>query len=541
MRRLASLAAGLFAAALMAQGSAQAQTMVYCYEAAPETFMPLQMVGQSTGDVTIQMYNTLFEQERGTTRIIPALAESHTVSPDGTVYDIRLRRGVKFHSNANFRPTRDMNADDVVFTFQRMADPNHPYHRVGGRGYGLFVGLGFDRLLRSVAKVDDMTVRFTIAEPRAAFLALLTTATFAIVSAEYHERMMAAGTPDMPATNPIGTGPFEFVSYQPNAVIRMRAFRDHWARNVAGQEDRTAKVENLVFAIVTDPTVRFQRTVAGECHIMRFPNPADMLAIRANQQLRTTIIPGLDYGFLGYNVQRRPFDDRRVRQALSLAINKQAIRDLIFLEGTFGEPMGGVVPPGLPGYDESIRPYPEDIARARQLLTEAGFPNGFRTSIWAMPVVRAYMPNARRTAELMQADLRRIGVEAEIITVEWAEYLRRSQAGEHEIVILGWNYAYADTGQILELGWSCEGARNGLNRSRWCNEDFDRAINRARTITDEAERVQLYRQAQRVFYEEAPALLIAYASKVGIHRQEVEGFRLVPAGPQPLFGVSMRR
>jgi len=526
---------------VLSAGAARAQTLVYCLEASPETFMPMQAVGQSTGDVTIQMYNTLFEQERGTTRIIPALAESFTVSEDGKVYDIRLRRGVKFHSNASFRPSRDFNADDVVFTFARMSDPNHPFHRVGGRGYGLFVGLGFDRLLAGVTKVDDYTVRFTLTEARTAFLALLSTATFAIVSAEYHERMMAANTPDAPAINPIGTGPFEFVAYQRDATIRMRAFRDHWARSVPGQEDRTARVDNLVMAIVTDATVRMQRTAAGECHIMRFPNPADMPAIRANQQLRTEIIPGLDYAFLGYNVQKRPFDDRRVRQAISLAISTRAIRDLIFLDGTFGEPMGGVIPPGLPGYDESIRPYPEDLERARRLLAEAGFPNGFRTTIWAMPVVRAYMPNGRRTAELMQADLRRIGVETEIVTVEWAEYLRRSQAGEHEMVILGWNYAYADPGQILELGWSCEGARNGLNRSRWCNEEFDRAINRARTLTDQAERVQLYRQAQRTFYDDVPALLIAYASKVGITRQEVEGFRLVPAGPQPLYGISMRR
>jgi dipeptide transport system substrate-binding protein len=369
----------------------------------------------------------------------------------------------------------------------------------------------------------------------------MTTGNFGVVSAEYHDKMLAAGKQDNPATNPIGTGPFEFVGYQKDAAIRMRGFRDHWARSVAGMEDRTAKVENLVFSIVTDPTVRYQKTLAGECHIMRFPNPADMPAIRANAQLKTAIIPGLDYGFLGYNVQKKPFDDKRVRQALSLAINKQAIRNIIFLEGTFGEPMGGVVPPGLLGYDDSIKPYPEDIERAKRLLAEAGLPNGFKTTMWAMPVVRAYMPNARRTAELMQSDLKRIGVDAEIVTVEWAEYLRRSQQGEHETVILGWNYAYADAGQILELGWSCEGARNGLNRSRWCNDDFDRAINRARTITDETERSQLYRQAQRVFHEESPALLIAYAAKVGITRPEVTNFKLVPAGPQPLYGVGLAR
>ncbi len=475
-RFAATLAAGLFAAG----GANAQQALVYCYEASPETFLPMQAIGQSTFDVTVQMFNTLVEMERGSAKIIPAIAESWTLSPDAKVYDFKLRRGVKFHSNADFRPTRDMNADDVVYTFRRMSDPDHPYAKVGGRGYGLYVGLGIDKLVKSVEKVDDYTVRFTLTEPRTAFMHLMTTNVFGVVSAEYHDKMLAAGKPDNPATAPIGTGPFEFVAYQKDATIRMRAFRDHWARTVPGMEDRTAQVDNLVFSIVTDPTVRYQKTLAGECHIMRFPNPADMQAIRANPQLKTTIIPGLDYGFLGYNVQKKPFDDKRVRQALSLAVNKRAIRDLIFLEGIFGEPMGGVVPPGLLGFDDSIKPYPEDIERAKKLLAEAGFPNGFKTTMWAMPVVRAYMPNARRTAELMQADLKRIGVEIEIVTVEWAEYLRRSQQGEHETVILGWNYAYADAGQILELGWSCEGARNGLNRSRWCNEDFDRAINRAR-------------------------------------------------------------
>lgn len=529
------------AGALLLAPAAGAQTLIYCYEASPETFLPMQALGQSTFDVTVQMFNSLVEMERGSTKVIPALAESWSVSADGKTYDFKLRRGVKFHSNADFKPSREMNADDVVYTFKRMSDPNHPYAKVGGRGYGLYVGLGVDKLITAVDKVDDLTVRFTLSEPRTAFMHLMTINVFGVNSAEYHEKMLAVGKQDNPATNPIGTGPFEFVGYQKDATIRMRNFREHWARSVPGMEDRTAKVDNLVFSIVTDPTVRYQKTLAGECHIMRFPNPADMAAIKVSNQLKTTIIPGLDYGFLGYNVQKKPFDDKRVRQALSLAINKKAIRDLIFLDGVFGEPMGGAVPPGLLGYDDSIKPYPEDIERAKKLLVEAGFSNGFKTTMWAMPVVRAYMPNARRTAELMQADLKRIGVEIEIVTVEWAEYLRRSQQGEHEIVILGWNYAYADAGQILELGWSCEGARNGLNRSRWCNEEFDRAINRARVIADEKEREQLYRQAQRVFYEEAPALLIAYASKVGIARNEVENFKLVPAGPQPLYGVGVRR
>ena len=534
--------AAALAATLLAAGAANAQqTLVYCYEASPETLLPMQALGQSTFDANLQMYNTLVEMERGSTKLIPALAESWTISDDGLVYTFKLRRGVKFHSNAEFKPSREMTADDVLFTFHRQMNPEHPFHKVGGRGYGLFVGYGLDKLIKSVDKVDDTTVRFTLSGKRAAFLQMLTIGNLSIVSAEYHEKSMAAGNPDRPALNPIGTGAFEFVAYQKDAMLRFRAFRDHWARSAPAMQDRTAKVDNLVMAIVTDPTVRYQKLVAGECHVMRFPNPADMQAMKANPQLEVQIIPGLDYAFYGYNVQKPPFGDKRVRQAMNLAINKQAIRDLIFQDGIFGQPMGGVIPPGLLGYDDSIKPYPEDVEKAKRLLVEAGFPNGFKTTMWAMPVVRAYMPNARRTAELMQSDLKRIGVEVEIVTVEWAEYLRRTQQGEHETVILGWNYGYADPGAILELGWTCEGARNGLNRSRWCNEAYDRAVFGAAEITDEAERIKLYRQAQDVFQEEAPALLVAYASKIAVARKEVEGFKLVPAGAQPLYGVGLKR
>lgn len=534
--RLLAVALGL---ALGLGAPAAASTLVYCYETSPETFTPSQMLGQSTGDATKPIFNKMVEMERGSTKLLPALAESWTVSDDGLVYTFRLRRGVKWHTTSYFKPTRDFNADDVIFSFERQRNPEHPWHKIGGGRYGLFVGTGFDKLLKALDKVDDHTVRFTLSQPAVAFLQLLAVETFAIVSAEYHDAMMKAGTPDRTATHPIGTGPFAFVAYQKDAMIRYKAHPEHWAKAVPGMEDRLARVDNLVYLITVDPTVRYAKLKAGECHLMRFPNPADIKAMRADGDLQVFEIPSADYAMLSYNTEKKPFGDKRVRQALNLAIDKKAIMDAIYL-GETGVIAGAVIPPVLMGHDATIKPYPYDPERAKKLLAEAGHPNGFSADLWAMPVVRAYMPNAKRTAELIQADLAKIGVTATIKTVEWGQYLRRTQEGEHEMVLLGWNYAHGDPGQILVLGWSCVGARNGLNRSRWCNKEFDDAILKAEVIRDEAERVRLYRTAQKIFHEEAPALLIAYASKLAIGRKNVVGYKLTPVGSETLFGVGVR-
>jgi dipeptide transport system substrate-binding protein len=382
-------------------------------------------------------------------------------------------------------------------------------------------------------------VRFSLGKPTVAFPAMLAVETFGIVSAEYSDLMMKAGTPEKTATEPIGTGPFAFVSYQKDAMIRYRAHPDHWARSVPGMDDRTAKVDNLVMLITIDPSVRYAKLKAGECQIMRFPNPADIKLMRADPDIQVHEIPGADYAFLGYNTEKKPFQDKRVRLALSLAIDKKNIMDAVYL-GETGIAAGALIPPSLPGHDPSIKPYPYDPERAKKLLAEAGYPNGFTADLWAMPVVRVYMPNARRTAELVQADLAKVGVTVNIKTVEWGQYLKRTQDGEHEMVILGWNYPNADPGQIPVLGWSCVAARNGFNRSRWCHKEFDDLIFKAEVTKDEAQRLALYRSAQKLFYDEAPAILIAYATKLAMTRKSVVGYKLTPVGSETFFGVGLK-
>ena len=531
-------AAWLVAAIAMAGVPAMAQsTLVACTEGSPDNLNPQFSGSNTTYDYANQVYDRLVAIERGGSQVIPALAESWETSPDGLAWTFKLRRGVKWHANRDFTPSRDFNADDVLYTFRRMADPEHPYHRIGGSGYQMYESQLRARLV-SIDKVDDETVRFVLKTPVAAFLSLLTVEPMSILSAEYGERMLARNTPDAYNLQPIGTGPFQFVAFQRDSFVRFRAFAQHWARQ-AGMADRTAQVDALVFAITPDPSVRLAKLRAGECHIARYPNPADLPTIQADPTLVTLQVSGADYGFLSVYQEKPPFNDRRVRLAIEHAINYDALIEAVY-RGT-GIRAAALVPPALWGHNDALKPRPYDPARARALLAEAGLAGGFETTLWSLPVTRGYMPNGRRAAEMIQADLAAVGIRASITTFEWGEYLRRARQGEHQIAMTGYIYDYPDPSQIILSGWTCDAVKTGGNRARWCNQDFSRLIEEANATTDQARRAELYRQAQQIAYDDAATFLIAHSLSFTPLRREVQGYKVHVFGGQPFTGTSLRR
>ena len=259
------------------------------------------------------------------------------------MFTFKLRKGVKFHSNANFTPTRDMNADDVIFSWDRMANDKNPFHGgTGGQTYAYFDDMGMKNIVEKVEKVDPMTVRFTLKRPEAPFLADMAMDFASILSLEYFETMKKKGTPNAADIFPIGTGPFEFVSYQKDATIRYKAFDQHWAGR--------PKVDNLVYSITRDATARYAKLKTGECHVMAFPKPADMIEMEADPGIKVLHKEGLNIGYIAFNVEKKPFDNKLVRQALNMATNKEAI-----LEG------------GLPGSgSDREEPDPADPVELQQ-------------------------------------------------------------------------------------------------------------------------------------------------------------------------------
>ena len=530
MKRMHLAAALGIAVSIGMASGAQAKTLVYCSEGSPEGFNPSLYTAGTTFDASSrQIFNRLVEFERGTTKIIPALAETWNVSPDGLEYTFHLRKGVKFQTTKNFTPTRDFNADDVIFSFERQRDENHPYFKVSGGQYEYFNSMDMPNLIKAVEKVDDLTVKFVLNVPEAPFIANMGMDFASILSAEYADAMMKAGTPEKVDLDPVGTGPFQLVAYQKDSQIRFKAHPDYWAGK--------AKIDKLIFAITPDASVRYQKLKANECQVMPYPNPADIEAMKNDPDINLLEQEGLNVGYLAFNTEKKPFTDKRVRQALSMAVNKQAIIDVVF-QGA-GKAAKNPIPPTIWSYNDAVKDYPYDPEKAKKLLAEAGV-SGLKTNIWAMPVQRPYNPNARRMAELIQADWAKVGVEAEIVSFEWGEYLKRSKLGEHDTVLLGWTGDNGDPDNFLFVLLGCEAAKDSANRARWCYRPFDDLLVQAKRTADVAKRTELYKQAQVIFKEEAPWITIAHSVVFKPVRKEVVDFRIDPFGGHVFYGVDIK-
>ena len=510
---------------------AMAKTLVYCSEGSPENFYPGINTTGTSFDVTEQIYDGLVNFERGGTKVVPALAESWTVSKDGLEYVFHLRKGVKWQNTKYFQPTRDFNADDVLFMIERQWKEDNPYFKVTSPNHSYFNDMGMPKLLKAVEKVDAYTVKFTLNKAEAPFLADLAMQWTGIQSKEYADAMLKAGTPEKIDQEPVGTGPFALVQYQKDAIVRFKAHPAYWAGK--------AKIDDLIFSITPDASVRWAKLQKAECHVMPYPNPADLDSIRKDAQVQVLEQPGLNVGYLAYNTTKKPFDDVRVRKAINMAIDKAAIISAVYL----GTAVAAVnpIPPSMWAYNKAIKDDAFNPAEAKKLLAAAGYPNGFVTDLWAMPVQRPYNPNAKRIAELMQADLAKIGVTAEIKSFEWGEYRKRMQAGEHQMGMLGWTGDNGDPDNFLDTLLGCDAAKtNGSNVAKFCYQPYEEVVSKAKVVTSIAERTKLYEQAQRIFKEQAPWFTIAHAVQIKPIRKEVLDFRLSPFGRHTFYGVDMR-
>ncbi|MCA0272734.1 MAG: ABC transporter substrate-binding protein [Proteobacteria bacterium] len=523
-----TLATGLVLTALLG-GAASAKTLVYCSEGSPEGFDPALYTSGTTFDASSHpVFNRLAEFVTGTTEVEPGLAESWEASEDGLEYTFKLRQGVKFHASEKFTPTRDFNADDVIFSFERQWKEDNAYFKVSGGTWEYFNGMSMTDLLKSIEKVDDYTVKFVLNRPEAPFIANLAMDFASIQSKEYADALVAAGTPELLNQEPIGTGPFQFVAYQKDAVIRYKANADYWRGKAA--------IDDLVFAITPDASVRYQKLKANECHVMPYPNPADIEAMKADADITMLEQEGLNVGYLAYNTKQAPFDKPEVRKALNMAIDKNAIIDVVF-QGS-GKAAKNPIPPTMWSYNDAVVDDAYDPEAAKKMLADAGVTD-LSMKIWAMPVQRPYNPNARRMAELMQADFEKVGVKVEIVSYEWGEYLERSKAEDRDgAVLLGWTGDNGDPDNFLAVLLGCDGV-GGSNRAQWCYQPFEDLIQKAKVTSDMAERTKLYEEAQVVFKEQAPWATVAHSVVFMPVRKEVTGYKVHPLGSHIFYGVDI--
>ena len=527
--------ASLLASAPFAQA---ATNLVYCSEGSPAGFDPGQYTTGTDFDASAEtIYNRLSEFERGSTNVIPGLATSWDISPDNLTYTFHLRDGVKFHTTPYFTPTRNFNADDVLFTFNRMLDKDMPFRKAYPTEFPYFTDMGMDKNIKSVEKIDDHTVKFTLNTVDAAFIQNMAMHFASIEAAEYADKLLKAGNPSDINQKPIGTGPFVFKSYQKDSNIRYTGNKDYW-------KPEDVKIDNLIFAITTDPSVRMQKLKKNECQITIYPRPADLQSLKEDPNLKMPSQAGFNTGYIAYNVMDKikgsdgpnPMAQLKARQALDMAVNKQQIIDSVY-QGA-GQLATNVLPPTQWSYDESIKDAPYDPEKAKQLLKEAGIKEGTEITLWAMPVQRPYNPNAKLMAEMLQSDWGKIGIKAKIMTYEWGEYIKRSKGGENGAMLIGWSGDNGDPDNWLGTLFGCD-AINGNNFSKWCNPEFDKLITAAKNTTDKEERTKLYKEAQQLLKEQVPLTPIAHSTVYQPMRKNVEGFKISPLGLMSFYGVSV--
>ena len=277
---------------------------------------------------------------------------------------------------------------------------------------------------------------------------------------------------------------------------------------------------------------------ANECQIMIAPNPADLAEMGTNPDIQLLQQAGLNIGYMAMNAQKPPFDNVEVRKAIAMAIDRDAILKEVY-QGA-GQKAKNPIPPTMWSYDDSTVDIEYNPDKAREMLKAAGIEK-LDSDLWWMPVQRPYNPNAKRMAEMVQADLAKVGINVTLVSYEWGEYRKRMQAAEHQMGFLGWTGDNGDPDNFLAvlLGCDKDGKPNANNIPKWCNAKFQEAIVTAAEISDQAERTKLYQDAQKIVAAEVPWLNVAHSTVFEPVRKEVSGFKVSPLGAHEFQNVDV--
>ena len=473
--------------------------------AEPKSLDPHAVTAVNDFRILVNLYDGLVRFKDGTLEVEPALAESYEVSDDGKTYTFHLRDGVSFHDGTK------LDAEAVVFNFERMLNEDHPFHDTGPFPLSFFFSA-----IDKVEATDPATVTFTLKEPYAPFLSNLAYPTGLIVSpAAVEEHGAEFGR------HPSGTGAFRFAEWQPNQRVVVEANPDWW--------DGAPPLQAVVFRPITDANTRLAEMLSGGIDVMVETPPDAVAQFRNDPTFSVYEEAGPHLWFLILNTKDGPFADKLVRQAANYAIDKTALVDSI-LQGTADVAAGPTPPAFAWAYNEALEPYPHDPDKAKSLLEEAGY-DGAPVKLLVTEGGSGMLdPVAMGTA--IQADLDAIGMPTEIETYEWNTYLgivNPGLEGKADMAEMAWMTNDPDTLPFLALRSEAMPADGGFNSGYYSNEAVDTLLEEARTATDQAERARLYKEMQEIVHEDAPWVFVANWKQNAVTSDRVENFKLQPS------------
>ena len=492
-----------------------AGTLVVGLVAEPVALDPAQVTDLNSNRVGRRVAETLVAFAEGSTQIVPGLAESWTISRDGLQYTFKLRKGVRFHDGT------PLDAEAVKFSIERQIVPDHPASKLGKYPFASY----FFGNVKAVEPLDELTVRFILKEPRASFLDVMAAAAASIVSPTAVKKFgLDYGT------NPVGTGPFRFASWERGQRVVLEKNPAYWKFPV--------KVDRVVYRPIVEDQARLTELLTGGLDLIVGVPPDFVAQLEGNAKLALLKQVGAHVWYLGMNNQKKPFDDKRVRQALNYAVNKDAIvKDV--LKGT-GAASRGPVLPGTWGADPALKAYPYDPERAKKLLAEAGYPSGFSTTLW-VPESGSGMQAPVAMSTVMQSNLKAVGVNVSLQTMEWGAYLAKLRTKEQELFALSWMAGTEDPDMVMyPLLHSSQWTPVGPNRALYKNARFDTLLQQARLTTDQAKRAQLYREAQRVLVDDAPWVFVDHEIQIAALSKRVQGFKLHPSFDLRVETISLK-
>ncbi|HEV8308450.1 MAG TPA: ABC transporter substrate-binding protein [Methylomirabilota bacterium] len=492
-----------------------AGTLVVGLVAEPVNLDPPQVTDLNSNRVSRRIAETLVTFADESTRVEPNLAESWTISRDGLAYTFKLRKGIQFHDGT------PLNAEAVKFSIERQFNPDHPFNKLGKYPFAAY----FFGNVKAVEVVSDDTVQFVLKEPRASFLSVLAAGAASIVSPTAVRKHGADY-----ALNPVGTGPFRYVSWERGQRVVLERNPNYWKHPV--------KVERVVFRPIVEDQARLTELLTGSLDLIVGVPPDFVAQLENNPKIGLLKQVGAHVWYLGINNQKKPFDDKRVRQALNFAVNKEAIvRDV--LKGT-GAVSRGPVLPDTWGADPALKAYPYDPERAKKLLAEAGYPNGFATTLW-VPESGSGMQSPVAMSTVIQSNLRAVGVNVTLQTMEWGAFLAKLRSKEQELFALSWMAGAEDPDLVVyPLLHSSQWTPTGPNRALYKNSRLDELLNQARSVTDQSKRAELYREAQRILVDDPPWVFIDHEIQIAAFSRRVQGLKLHPSFDLRVETISLR-
>jgi peptide/nickel transport system substrate-binding protein len=491
--------------------------------------------------VGIQAQELLIDLKPGTLDLVPRLATEWTPNADSSEWTLKLRTGVKFTDGTPF------NADAVVFNFKRMAEPDFEFGFRGGdtgKKYESFTSLfgGYKgdpkSLWKDIAKVDDSTVKFSFTQPLALFPNYLAGTYFGIASPDAVKKAgQKYGTPD---GGIVGTGPFKFVEWRPGESITFVRNDDYWGDK--------AKMPGLVIRFLKDAPQRVAELKAGSVDFATNLPPDAIADLKNSSDLQVVPFPAFNIAFLALDERVKPLDDPKVRQAIAYAIDKQAILDSLY--GGVGTVATDFLPDGMAwARPDNPEAYAYDPEKAKALLKEAGYPDGFSTMVmtdgselplelWYMPVSRPYYPTPKPVAEAYQTYLADVGIKVELKTEDWGVYLDNFNGGKkHGMTMLGWTGDYADPNNFLftQFGPGNEKEAGYKNEQVW---DL---LGKAGAATSQDASSKFFKDAGALINKDLPRIPIVHAPPVYAAKKGLQGWSPSPTGSESFASVFIEK